>query len=385
MGPALLALVAGCVPAGEDGWVVVLDGRVVDEQDQPIGDVGVRLSTQDGAWIGDAATDANGAWRLPLFGTRLTGNVVVADFDSADHAPGRATFEVELRAPETAEVRAGPWQTWETTGRTLATQRLAAGGDEGIVTVQVVDARTGEVVPGVDLVAQWGWNAPVGAAAGATATTDNDGEAELRLSPPGTWTIQVGASDAWEGARFPAFASAAGGVALGALSPPVAPGELRAALTWGDRPYDLDLHLSAPLRGGQAGEDGNGRYHVWAGEPQHPDRDVEGDGPEAAMERTASTGVGPETAAVYDAPGAGELRLSVVDNDNLSDGDSTALSGSRAVLQVWNGEDTPRYYTISPGWTATWWQPMVLDTETAIVYAVERFASGVDPADPDAF
>lgn len=382
---ALLALTGGCAPAGEDGWIVLLDGRVVDEGAAPVAEVGVRLSAGTGAHIGETATDADGRWRYPLYGVERVGNVVVTELDAAGYAPARATFAVDLRAPEVGELRAGPWQTWETTSRSLPTQVLAADAELGSARVTVVDARTGDPLAGVELRAQWGWNAPADTEAATTLSTDDEGRADLELAPPGSWTIYVEAAGDHAAARFPAFLSREGGSARGALGPPVEPGTHRASLSWGSTPYDLDLHLSAPLRGGQAGEDGNGRYHVWPGDPQHPRRDVGEDGVEAAVEHTSEAGLGPETVATYLPPGEGELRLAVVDNDHLAELASTALAGAGAVVQLWSGEDEPRYYTVSPGEVGTWWQPMVLDTATGQVYAAESWASGVGPDDPDAF
>ena len=72
-------------------------------------------------------------------------------------------------------------------------------------------------------------------------------------------------------------------------------------------------------------------------------------------------------------------------NDNRSDADSTALAGSGAVVQVWSGEALPGYWTASTGEIASAWRPVEIDVATGIVYAVEAWSVGTDPADPDAF
>ncbi len=375
----------GCGVAGVEGWFVDLHGRVVDARSAAIGDAQVVLATVDGDELVRAATASDGTWHVPVAGTELTGNTLVAYFSAAGAADLTATLEVNLRSPEPVILQAGPGQTWQTTDRRIPTLRLADAADRASVDAQILDAVTGQPVPGLDLVVQPGWNAPIGAASVIDAVTDTEGRVRLEAGVAGWYTVLVAPTEVYDRSRFPVFLTAAGGQAMGTVSPHVGAGQLRAALVWAGTPFDLDLHLSAPLKGGQAGEDGNGQYHVYPGEPHHPELDYEGVGYEAAVERTSSAGWGPETIAIYDAPGPGEVRLSVVDMDNLADASSTALSESDAVLQVWNGEELARYYTVSPDEVATWWRPMVIDVDTAVAFQVEEYAVNVNPADADAF
>ena len=70
---------------------------------------------------------------------------------------------------------------------------------------------------------------------------------------------------------------------------------------------------------------------------------------------------------------------------NVSAVGTDALSRSGAVLQVWFGEDIPRFWQVSPGENATLWHPISIDVATAIPYIVEEYELGVDPYDGDAF
>jgi hypothetical protein len=361
---------------------VVVDGRVVDADGAPIDGAEVSLFSPDGISAGTAPTDATGAWAMPVYGTELLGNAFVAIVTADGYAEGRATFDVNLRAPETHPLNAGPLQTWDTTARQLAAIRLAAEAVEGRVDGRLLHAVTGEPVGGVALSLQQGWNARASDPVLAQTSTDLDGAFDFAAVTPGVYTVTATAVDATGPARFPVFLTGDGADAVGVVGPPTAPGEFRASLTWGPGVADLDLHLTAPLRGGQAGVDGNGRYHVWSGSPRHPQR--EETDPEARLERADSDGEGPESAWARE-PGVGELHVTAFDADNPSDPGSTALAGTNAVLQTWWGDAEPSYFTVAGGETAVLWRPLELDVMEGVPYAVEQYATEGASDDPEIF
>jgi hypothetical protein len=363
---------------------VQLDGVVVGEAGEPLPGATVTLAAPDGEQVVEATTDDAGGWTVPLYGDTLDDNVLVALVRASGYAEGRATFEINLRSPDVETLRAGPVQTWETSYRRLAAVRLAAEADTAFVEGRLVDGVTAAPVPGVPLSLQEGWNAAVGDSAAGDTVTGATGEFRFDVAKPGMYTVTAAEGGAYGKARFPAFLTATGGHTVGTVVPPSGADQLWATLVWGDTPFDLDLHLSAPLKGGIAGEDGTGQYHLWSAEPEHPDH-VAADEVEAQMQRTDADGLGPECLSVTSLADQGEVRFSVFDNDNRSDSDTTALGDSGAVLQVWFGEDVPRYYTVAPGEVATLWHPVEIDVETARTYAVEAYSVGADPADPEAF
>lgn len=375
-------LLAGCGQKGEDGWFVDLYGAVVDEAAAPVPGAALSFATTDGDAVGESTTDADGVWHLPVFGTDLLNQTLTAAVTADGYGDAWATWEVNLRSPETSTLIAGPWSTWQVTDRRLASVRLASDSVPGSATGQLVDASTGLPVAGVALTLQQGWNAPLGTVATAQATTDAAGRFVFEADPPGAYTVLADASGTYAQARFPLFVSGQNLNRVATMSPPVAPGLLRASITWGATPADLDLHLSAPLGNGSAGADGNGHYHVWTGAPAH---DPDGTGAEAQMELTDGDGVGPETLAIYTAPGSGTLCLSVFDNTDAADASSTALADADVVLQLWYGEDIPRFYEIDPGEIATLWNPVEIDTDAYVQYAVEEYTVGDAAEDPDAF
>ncbi len=379
-----LAAVAGCAPAGLDGFWVEVHGRVVNEQGAALPDATVVLASDEGGAVAEVVTDADGAWRAPLFGTATDGNVLVALVRADGYAEGRATFEVNLRSPDTTTLRAGPVQTWVATARTFSTVRLGEETDAATVTGRVLDAVTGAPVAGVPLTLQAGWNARVTDPVAGATETGSTGDFVFEAGHAGAYTVSAAAVRGYGPARFPAFLTASGGRATGIVGAPVADGQLRASLSWGSAPFDLDLHLSAPLKGGIAGVDGNGQYHLWSGALSHPEH-VEPADREAWVERTDADGIGPETVWIASLADSGDVRLSVFDNDNRSDDDSTALADSGAVLQVWAGGDLPRYWTASPGEVATTWRPVEIDAAGLLTYSVEAWSVGIDPSDPEAF
>lgn len=385
-GLAALALAGlpACTPAGLDGFWVEVHGRVVGEDDAPIAGATVVLASDEGGAVAEVRTNGDGEWRAPLYGSTLDGNVLVALVRADGYAEGRATYEVNLRSPDTTTLRAGPGQTWDATSRTLATVRLAEDADAAFVIGRVFDAVSGAPVPGVPLTLQAGWNARLEDAIVDATESGASGDFGFETAKAGAYTVSAAAFDGYGPARFPAFLAADGGRAVGIVGAPVAAGQLRASVSWVDAPANLDLHVSAPLKGGIAGADGTGQYHLWADAPDHPER-VDEEDREAWMERVDATGLGPETAWIASLAGAGVVRLSIFDDDNRSDDDTTALANSGAVLQVWAGDGMPRYWTASPGEVATTWRPVEIDVATLVPYSVETWSVGIDPTDPEAF
>lgn len=380
-----LMFLAACGPDAVDGFWVELHGRVVDEAGVAVGGARITLATAEGTPIAEVGTSPEGEWRAPIYGTERTGNVLVGLVRADGYAEGRATWEVELQSPEVAALESGPGQTWGLTSRQLSTVWIAADADSATVSGRIVHAISGAPVAGVPLALQAGWNAPVGDPAVGAAESDENGRYTFTTTRPGMYTVTASETSETGPARFHALATEAGGTAFGVVGPPVGAAQLRASLTWGSSPFDLDLHLSAPLKGGIAGADGTGQLHVWSEEPVHPVSADEDDEREAWMERTDADGLGPETVWVESLASQGEARISVFDADNRSDADSDALAGSGAVVQLWFGEDTPRYFTASPGEIATLWRSAELDVATYTTYAVEQWSVGAAPDDPSAF
>ena len=378
--PLTALALAACVPAGLDGYVVVLEGGVADGDGVPVAGASVELVGVSGEVLGTAKSDDAGAWAWPVYGSEAEGNVLVARVAASSFAEGLANWEVNLLSAEEATLRAGPGQDWQSVARTLAVVRLDTEDGGTSLRGRIVDP-DGRAVEGLPGTAQRGWDAAIGTPAEASFTTDGDGSFSVEVPTPGLYTIYVPPVDGWAGTRFPVVTTPFSDPTVGTIAPTQEPGHLLASLYWAGG-LDLDLHLTAPEREADA-TNPRQRFHVWADEPVHLDR--AGSTTVAGLTRSATGGPGPEVISVYTPVGEGELRLSVVDRTNLEDPENVSLGGSRALVQWWNGEDVPRYAWVSPLVLATAWRPAEVDTRGGTVYAVEGYESGVDPADADAF
>ncbi len=371
----------GCTDPLVEGYFLVVSGQVVDEAADGIGGATVRLGTGDPAEVvAITQADADGEWSIPLVGTELLGNELRALYDAPGMTQASARYSVNLRSPTVTGLDPGPWQTWQAAERRLPSMALAEDVEVGRADATVVDA-LGEPVIGALVELRRGWNAAASDPVLIVATTDEDGRFAL-ADAPGWWTVSVPAGASWGASRFGLYARVAGEPegTIGVV-PGLTPGWLTLSLTWGSHPLDLDLHLTSPLRGGQNGQDGTGDFHVWSQNPRHPENDIAE--AEVELTRMDDDGGGPEIIEVVEPPDEGETRVSVMDNDNVSDGASTQLTRSGAQVQVWLVDQEPAYFTISPGEVATMWRPVEIETD--VTYAVEGYSTGVDPTDGSAF
>ncbi len=379
----LLALLA-CVPVGASAWIVALDGRVVDGTGDPIPDAEVALATLAGEHVGTATTDADGAWVWPVATETETGNRLAALVYASGYAEGRATFSVNLPGSRATTLNSGPQSTWQSDVRRLPAIVLAAESDRGTAVGTVRDAILITPVSQLALTFRRGANAGDADPIAGEAVTDPAGGWTFSASPPGMYTVTVAAGNTFGAARFGALLTEEGTTADGWVSGPLADGQMRATLGW-NSPADLDLHVSAPLKGGQAGSSGNGQYHVWTQEPTHPDKAAADGGYEAELMTFATTSPGGETAEIHDQPGIGEIRISAFDMSNRSDKSNPALAAAAARIQVWHGTSEPEYFEICPGEIATLWQPLGIDVATGVVVGIEAYSVGVQPGDAGAF
>lgn len=373
-------MLTACVPAGLDGFIVSVEGAVIGPDGAPLAGTEIHITGEAGDVLGVATTDDSGTWSFPLYGGQVQGNTLRATAAVTGFATAYAEWEVNLLSAEFATLRAGPVQDWEPVHRPLACMRLDDEGDT--LSGRIVDP-SGVPVEGLEGVLQWGWNAPVGAAAAGSFRTDGEGKFSVTVDEPGLYTAYVAPADGWAGTRFPVFSHAEMSPVAAVVAPTQAPGHLMAAVLWAGA-TDLDLHLTAPVRESEARAE-NQRLHVWADAPVYPERLDAGDDPLAELVRSATSGPGPEVIAVHTPAGAGELRLIVVDRTHEEEADAGVLGQTAALVQWWNGEDTPRFGWVSPLQPSNAWRPVEIDTRNADVYTVEAYASAVLSTDPDSF
>lgn len=379
-----MLLCAACTDPAEQGYVVVLSGRVVDEAGAALPGAQVTLGTSAGEVVAITTAGSDGGWTCPMVGADLDGNELRALYDMPGRAQGRARYAINLRSPTVAELDPGPWQTFEATDRRLPTMQLADEAEAGAADGRVVGL-DGAPVPDARVELRQGWNAADSDPVAAVVRTGDDGRFGADL-PPGWWTARVPEQNGRRASRFGLFVSGTDTRAVNASGVVPALDDaapwLTASLTWSPHPLDLDLHLTSTLRAGTAGGDGNGVYHIWSGDPRQPETTAVD--AEAELLIADADGDGPEAIAVYAEPEDGaETHIGVLDNDDVSDTSSTQLGLGRAQVQLWMGDGEPAYFTVSPGEVGTLWRPV--EIEVGQLYAVEEYLSGVAPDDADAY
>jgi hypothetical protein len=353
------------------GWFIVVEGRILDEDGLPIAVAEVVLMGEDGTELATVYTDPDGSWSSPLYGTETIGNMVDILVSADGYADGIAHYEVDLSSPDLHSLQAGPGNTFNTTPRKLPALRLAAADAGSKAQGVLVDAVSGQPVEGVSLTLQRGWNAPPGSRSEDSVTTDRDGHFEVLGSYAGAYTIYSAPNNGYAGTRFPIFLSDHNTSVTGAISTLLESHRVRASLLWGGNPANLDLHMTYPDP-----EDNIGRYHLWSGEPAWP---TVGDnyGKDSLVELEAHDGEGPETLAVYVRPGVGLVQLTVLDPGREDEPEATTLAGSEAVLQVWYGDDTPRYFQVDPLTVGNWWRPVEIQVGQYNWFQVEQYQGGI--------
>lgn len=358
---ALLLWLACATPTV--GWVLDVRGQVVDPEGEPVADAALSLLTGEGAWMGSATTDADGAWGLPVV-FETAGQVdLQLHADRSGRAPSVVYTSLLLRdLPPPIPLRVGPGQRLAMATVHVPPVVLALDG-EGVGSGRVLDASTGEAVPRLQLTLRRGWNAPESAAIEAWGATDSEGGFSLDL-PCGTYTAAVDAQDGYARSVFPVVvAPDEVRYQRGFVVPPPGEPELRAVLAWDGAIASLDLHLTGPKAGA---EDDNGRYNVYAEAPVFP---VSGD-PVAELLQTAA---GSETIVVNEHLSEGLYRVSAHDAGNAAEaGESDALSRSDARIWVW-WEESVWMETIPRGADGTVWRAMELEVLDGTLTRLQAF------------
>lgn len=387
--PAFLVALPACGTDGPQGFFVELSGLVVNEYGSPAAGLSVTFAIETSELVGVATTDAEGRYSLPVYGEELTGHALRVLLEGAGYAPVEANLEVNLRDIYTDELEAHPTQTWTSWKWVLPPMSIAYTGETGRLEGILLDATDGtplpqdDLEPGTILVLE-GYNASEGAEPVGEFLWGMGGQGPgqflIEDIPPGTYTAFIPDVASYTAARFPILvpAEAERSVRI-AMSRPLASDEMRVALTWGDSPADENLHLTGPKSTESSTE--TDRFHVWADYPNHPSDPPPGTDYVVTMEREDGDGGGPESILVSDVRTSGEYRFSVFDASNATTEGSTALSDSQAVIQVWVGDEVPRFFEVTPGSTeGNAWRAGAVDRETSLWYTFQEMADLDDEA-----
>jgi hypothetical protein len=393
---AVLAALAGCT-TGDDAILLSLQGRVQGYVDQAgISGAEITVLDDDGGTLGTASTASDGSFAVSVAvpyedGVRIHGVVTHPAFV-------QTSFHQELRLldPTSAAVRVIPGHVVDATSITLPSITLAPlSADPGSISGRIFDALVPDQTTGIgalSLELYEGVNSPREGTPLLQAITSGVGPQDdpsvgnytFTNVPAGTYTVQILGGTSYTDAAFTAVSvgSFDSPGQNGGTTPRLADNQFRVILTWGESPSDLDTHLTGPdpSVAGDPVLGTDGRFHVFYSSKSAP----VGAAPESAtvfLDVDDTSSFGPETTTVRTME-PGIYRYSVHDYTNMASLSSTAMSFSRAKVQLFVGPTTFQSFDIPSGPAGTVWTVFDLDGETGDVYIVNEFGFAQTPTDP---
>ncbi|MDR2664993.1 MAG: carboxypeptidase regulatory-like domain-containing protein, partial [Oscillospiraceae bacterium] len=276
----------------------------------PLGDVAVDIAPSGGRTVRETATDADGIYSALLREGEYTQTLEAAGYISAQREATVYRNEVTYMP---------------------ALVMVPDSGGEGYISGRIVDALTGRGVPYADITL---YNAERGSS--DTFTADYQGDFEAAL-PAGYYSAQVRA-DGYTDTE--GVISSFGSQSLYnqnlTLTPYLSEGEVRAVLTWGQYPQDLDSHLMGPRANGS-------RFHIYFENKTETENGTR----MADLDLDDTDSYGPETTSIYVAT-PGVYSFVVHDYTNGGAEYSTALANSGAMVRVYIGGSQIREFSVPP-------------------------------------
>jgi len=157
----------------------------------------------------------------------------------------------------------------------------------------------------------------------------------------------------------------------GALTPILEAGQLRIVLTWGEKPLDLDSHLTGPSAEGKP-------FHIYY---NHKTSDYNGE-IMADLDWDDTTSYGPETTTIYNAVD-GTYSFYIHDYSNRESENCTALANSGAKVQVYEGDSLIAEYNVPTSLVGTAWH--VFDFTAGEISAAGVARMDIDELDSDEY
>ncbi|WP_147534546.1 carboxypeptidase regulatory-like domain-containing protein [Bacillus marasmi] len=203
----------------------------------------------------------------------------------------------------------------------------------GTATGKVVNALTGDPVSRLKIDIRKGKNNVFGEIV-ETVTTNESGVYSVDL-PGGNYTMHI------SGAGYistSAYIISIGGQTKGNQDATISPDgllgeEIRAVLTWGESPEDLDSHFTGPTADG-------GRFHVYFSKKSYSDEENE-----VNLDIDDTTSYGPETVTVINRINEGTYTYAIHDYTNRYD-ENLALSNSEATVRIYKGNSLVATYNV---------------------------------------
>lgn len=211
------------------------------------------------------------------------------------------------------------------------------------------NAFNGDLLSGASIRLRPGVNNRTGTLTSYSATTNSGGAYTFASIPRGLYTAQVSKSG-YTTTYFTVIC--VGGQANPEQNMSLSPrmtgsdsSDIRAVLTWGSEPSDLDSHLTGPVSDSE-------RFHVYfaGSNRKYP---ATSSSPYAILDTDDTTSFGPETITISRTSG-GAYRYSVHDYSHKSSTYSTALATSGARVDVYRGSSLIGTYYVPSGPGTLW-------------------------------
>ena len=145
-------------------------------------------------------------------------------------------------------------------------------------------------------------------------------------------------------------------------------GDLRMVLTWGSTPSDLDSHLVGPTA------EGDDYFHIYYGDQSYY-HDSE---KYADLDLDDTSSYGPETTTIYKKSETGLYSFYVHDFSNGEDQNSTEMSSSGAIVEVYIDGKFYAGYPVPTGKKGTYWHVFDYDPEKNTITPVNEFTDGIN-------
>jgi len=242
--------------------------------------------------------------------------------------------------------------------------KMASNNSEtGIAKGSIIDAFDGKHIPEATMKIYRGINNSGEGDPVTTITSDSSGNYEVTLDP-GNYTAIVTKDDYLQSkTTITVVSSKTKSNQNCSLTPILKEGEIRAILTWGSTPSDLDSHLVGPT------PDGN-KFHIFYSNKNYNYSGTLYDN----LDLDDTSSYGPETTSVYIGV-SGTYTYYVHDFSNRGSSNSSSLANSNAQvkLYIWNKEE-PIVYNV-PNLEGTLWKVFSITNGEIIVHNEMSYVS----------
>ena len=231
---------------------------------------------------------------------------------------------------------------------------------------QVIEAVTGDFLPGVTVTLHEEENGNPGTVVDQTLSDEYGGFSFSEINP-GAYILIADLQDYFSGQRRIVLAA---DETLShqdmALSPVLSPGEFRIVLTWGENPADLEAHLTAPNPNGC-------RLHCFYWNPT-----ISG----ASLEVDDKESYGPETITIFHM-NPGIYRFYVHDFTDRNSAGSNAVANSGATVTIYSGSgEAPLIFDVPTG-AGTVWHVFNLEGVGGVITPINKLTHQAKPGEID--